>query len=337
MLILVLAYLAGTVGASFLRQQILLFPVSSSKPHTASKAAALEDIPQDQDEFSDILVRNIFEAQRKEVEIAPLPLAPPPENEIVTEEPKVKEEAVAITSLKLSLSGTMLSSNYAFAFISAKGNLRNYTIFSVGDCFRPKTVRADPTCNSTSVKIFSIEDRKVILLHQGRKEILFMETTAADKAQAAAFVPAPAHRPAPVRPARVQPKPARIIPKKVKPRSIPKFKSPEPAAPEGNSFHFQREWVDEQLANFNKLLNDARVVPTTKKGKTLFMFKFIKPESIFQKLGLAQNDIILEINGFRVDTLPKALKLLETLQSEREIVLKIEREEKPVVFRYYID
>ena len=49
------------------------------------------------------------------------------------------------------------------------------------------------------------------------------------------------------------------------------------------------------------------------------------------------NDIILKINGFLVDSVAKALRLMEVLQSEREITLKVEREGKPVQFHYYID
>ena len=38
-----------------------------------------------------------------------------------------------------------------------------------------------------------------------------------------------------------------------------------------------------------------------------------------------------------IDSVPKALKLLEALQSEREINLKIEREGQPIEFIYFID
>ena len=38
-----------------------------------------------------------------------------------------------------------------------------------------------------------------------------------------------------------------------------------------------------------------------------------------------------------VDSVGKALRLMEVLQSEREITLKVEREGKPVQFHYYID
>ena len=104
-----------------------------------------------------------------------------------------------------------------------------------------------------------------------------------------------------------------------------------------NTFHFERVWVDEQLADFGQLLNDARVIPTKKDGQPYFMFQYIKKESIYEQLGLKPKDIILKINGFVVDTVDKALKLLEVLQSEREIALMVEREGNPVKFHYYID
>jgi len=52
---------------------------------------------------------------------------------------------------------------------------------------------------------------------------------------------------------------------------------------------------------------------------------------------LKTNEIIREINGLLVDTVGKALRLLEVLQSEREISLKVEREGEPIQFQYYID
>ena len=112
--------------------------------------------------------------------------------------------------------------------------------------------------------------------------------------------------------------------------------TPTPAKSE-NTFHFERVWVDEQLTDFGQLLNDARVIPTKKDGQPCFMFQYIKKDSIYEQLGLKPKDIILEINGFVVDTIDKALKLLEVLQSEREIALMVEREGNPVKFHYYID
>ena len=103
------------------------------------------------------------------------------------------------------------------------------------------------------------------------------------------------------------------------------------------TYHFKRVWVDEQLADFEKLMNDVLIIPTKKDDKSYFMFQYIREESIYEQLGLKPNDIILEINGFLVDTVENALKLLELLQSGREIVLMVEREGKPIKFFYYIN
>jgi hypothetical protein len=54
--------------------------------------------------------------------------------------------------------------------------------------------------------------------------------------------------------------------------------SPSTTAKSENNFHFERVWVDEQLADFGQLLNDARVIPTKKDGKPYFMFQYIKKE-----------------------------------------------------------
>ena len=62
--------------------------------------------------------------------------------------------------------------------------------------------------------------------------------------------------------------------------------SPSTTAKSENTFHFERVWVDEQLADFGQLLNDARVIPTKKDGQPYFMFQYIKKESIYEQLGL---------------------------------------------------
>ena len=47
--------------------------------------------------------------------------------------------------------------------------------------------------------------------------------------------------------------------------------------------------------------------------------------------------MIVQINGFTVDSLPKALKLFEALQLEEKITLRIKREGQLTDFQYFID
>jgi len=221
----------------------------------------------------------------------------------------------------------------SFAFISKKDSLHKYVIYGIGECFNAETVQRDKDCMPDSVKVMGIKDRWVLIRYQGKKQALWMVSavTVGEKVPAAVRSKKAQIQTVPV------PKAAGlVVTSKEKGVSKNSF-SPEVPLKDENTFHFQRVWVDEQLKNFEQLLNDARVVPTKKGGKSYFMFQYIKNESIYEKLGLKQNDIILDINGFLVDTIGKALKLLEILQSEHEIAIKIERKGKPVQFHYYID
>jgi len=102
-------------------------------------------------------------------------------------------------------------------------------------------------------------------------------------------------------------------------------------------FRFKRAHVNQQLANLNALLNDARVIPIEQDGKPWFIFDFVREGSIYEKLGLKNKDVIVQINGFTVDSLPKALKLFEALQLEEKITLRIKREGQLTDFQYFID
>ncbi len=69
-----------------------------------------------------------------------------------------------------------------------------------------------------------------------------------------------------------------------------------------------------------QLLNDARVIPIEQDGKPWFIFDFVREGSIYEKLGLKNKDVIVQINGFTVDSPPKRqLKLLKPLQLEEKI------------------
>ena len=102
-------------------------------------------------------------------------------------------------------------------------------------------------------------------------------------------------------------------------------------------FRLKRAYVNQQLANLNALLNDARVIPIEQDGKPWFIFDFVREGSIYEKLGLKNKDVIVQINGFTVDSLPKALKLFEALQLEEKITLRIKREGQLTDFQYFID
>ncbi len=328
-------YLMGSLGGELLYWQILNIPVSSIAPASHVSTSISPDQDQKRERFQIITDRNVFDAQKTEVYV------PPPEPEPVPEQeekaPEINDQ-IEPTKLQIALTGTMIyGKGSSFAFISQQSNLNQYNIYQIGDCFHPQTVKRDKECNEDSVKVLEITDRRVVILHRGKKQALWMQ-------ESKGFEASPK-----VRKNTVSKSSALIVPAPDKPKAVSKKKSSKkkkkkkniraPGIPDQNqrSFNFERIWVDEQLEQFDQLLMDARVVPTKKGEKTFFMFQFIKDESIYRKLGLQTNDIILEVNGYTVDSVAKALKLLEALQSEREISLKIEREGQPIDFSYFID
>ena len=316
--------------STWLHHEVLSLSDSTPGRYTIATKNLPIDSGKAEDSFSVILERNVFNAQKNELE---LPDEPPPDLVLKTTEIE-GDGMVEQTSLALALTGTMIyGPKTSFAFISKKNNLQNYVIFGIGDCFNANTIQHDDECTEVSVKVLEIKDRWVLLLHNGKKQALWMRNTlpAAKKADVTAKSNKTQES------ASNNLKSAALIVSPQEKSASENTPSTSTTAKSENTFHFERVWVDEQLADFGQLLNDARVIPTKKDGQPYFMFQYIKKESIYEQLGLKPKDIILEINGFVVDTVDKALKLLEVLQSEREIALMVEREGNPVKFHYYID
>jgi len=320
--------MGGSLLSTWLQKEVLSISVSPPESYQIQTEKLPIDSGKSIKSFEVILERNIFNAQKTEIELPPLL----PEPEIIAPE-TTDEEAVEHTRLAIALAGTMIyGAKSSFAFISKKDSLHKYVIYGIGECFDAKTILREKECGSESVKLLDIKDRWVLILYKETKQALWMVSPVSEEEVSAA-----------VQPKNVQPKTkvtqkttALVVPPKEK--AVTKNSALPSIPAEGeNTFHFQRVWVDEQLENFGQLLNDARIVPTMKDEKPYFMFQYIKENSIYEKLGLKPNDIILEINGFLVDTVGKALRLLEVLQSEREISLKVEREGEPVKFHYYVD
>ena len=324
------SYIGGSLLSTWLHHEVLSLSVSNYSRNAITTETLTIDPGKSEDSFKVILERNVFNAKKNEVT---LPDELSSDLAVKTIE-TVEEGMVEQTSLALALTGTMIyGPNTSFAFISKKSNLKNYVIFGIGDCFSVNTIKHDDECPKGSVKVIEIKDRWVLLIHNGKKQALWMKNSLPTaKISDVAVISNRKEE----NTSKYKKNTALIVSPQEKSASE-NTHSPSTTAKSENTFHFERVWVDEQLADFGQLLNDARVIPTKKDGKPYFMFQYIKKESIYEQLGLKPKDIILEINGFIVDTVDKALKLLEVLQSEREIALIVERGGDPVKFHYYID
>lgn len=152
--------------STWLHHQVLSLSDSSSGKYSIATERLPIDPGKAEKYFEVILERNIFNAQKTEIEES---LEPPEDLTILAPETG-EEEAVERTSLALALAGTMIyGAKSSFAFISKKDNLHNYVIFGTGECFNASTIQRDQECSPESVKILEIKDRWVLILHDGKK------------------------------------------------------------------------------------------------------------------------------------------------------------------------
>ena len=300
-----------------------------------------------------IQVEKIAAKEKEEEKTPPREIvkAPPPMPAPFTE--PISEGS--INQLELELRGTIVAkypqSSYSFI---AKKNEKNEKILATGDCFSLMDLKKNRDCPPDSLKLIKVMNRKVALLKDGMEEWLIMEEPGATiteltRAEEKKQIPEPvlqAKTESRASPLKTNPKPQLKPKPKSKPESdvkkvviLPESNriSGAPISADQETFHLQREWVDEQLSDFAKILQDARVVPVTIDQQTFFQFKFIKKGSMYEVLGLKKNDIILSINETMIDNVTKAMGLLQKLQSEREIALMVKREESEKILRYYIN
>jgi general secretion pathway protein C len=110
-----------------------------------------------------------------------------------------------------------------------------------------------------------------------------------------------------------------------------------PISSEGNTFTIDEAEIDKALENLPLLLTQARAVPYFKDGVSVGLRLFaIKSDSMYEKLGLRNGDILKSVNGNSLGDLTQAMKLFETLKQERNIAVKIERAMEDKEFRYEI-
>jgi len=142
-------------------------------------------------------------------------------------------------------------------------------------------------------------------------------------------------------------KPQKTSKKDGQPKRVAKKKSQQNLATEekpvaqtnnGNDYYLRAEEVEKHISDFPKLLNQAKVIPYIKNGKSEgYTIKYIEKGSLYEKLGLKNFDIIQKVNGQEIDSMEKAILLFTTLKNEREITINILRSNQPMSLSYHIN
>jgi general secretion pathway protein C len=104
-------------------------------------------------------------------------------------------------------------------------------------------------------------------------------------------------------------------------------------------FSIDRKEVDRTLENMSQVLTEARCVPNIEGGRPAGFRCFqIVPGSIYDKLGLKDNDVICGINGEPVNDISKAVNFLTELRNgARQIQICVSRNGKQMNLVYDIN
>lgn len=105
-----------------------------------------------------------------------------------------------------------------------------------------------------------------------------------------------------------------------------------------NEFVIDKEQFSDLLTDLGPLLSSARVVPNFE-GGVIDGYKIfaIRSNSLYEKIGLQNGDIIDAINGNKIETPDKALMLFQQLKSEEHFDLSIRRDGSALSFSYDLE
>jgi type II secretion system protein C len=100
-----------------------------------------------------------------------------------------------------------------------------------------------------------------------------------------------------------------------------------------NKIVVSRETFNEYVKNFNKIWQNIGIIKSSKG----YLITYIKPNSIFEKIGLKKGDILLEVNGRKLRNDADAWDLYRHAREFDSFEIKILRNNKEKVLYYEMD
>lgn len=213
---------------------------------------------------------------------------PPPsiDTSVEINDEGLKDDLPVAGNINYKLVGTVVSSIEKYSLAILIDNGTNTTgVYSVGDQLQDAVI--------TSI------ERKRMYYKRGKKiEYLDLEEEHKEKAP------------------RFQPAPAAVAP--------PSGEGISKIA-EGKYVVSQSE-LEKTLTNLNDVAMQARIVPNFEGGKANgFKIFNIKANSIYEKIGLKNGDVIQKINGFEINSPDKAFEVYQKLKDSKAINIEINR------------
>jgi general secretion pathway protein C len=202
------------------------------------------------------------------------------------------------TELRLKLWGTVTGNDTEARAVIEDQLKREQNLYTVDDTIQ-------------EAKIKSIERERVILTVNGQDEVLEMEKLVASAASAGARRPTPAKR------------------------------KPNPAATKAaarRNIRLKRAEIDEAMSDLSSVMRQAKIRPYYSGGRPQgISITRIRRNSIFSKLGLRSGDVIMGVNGQRIQSVDDAMKFYQNLTDGDALALQIKRRGRPQTLSYQIE
>jgi Type II secretory pathway, component PulC len=117
------------------------------------------------------------------------------------------------------------------------------------------------------------------------------------------------------------------------PSGLPSLKELLSGSLNQNTYTVNRNELLEITSNPYKMFSDIDLVPTPKG----FMFKSVKPGSLFAQMGIKPGDILLSINNESLNSPEDAFRILGTLRNSQSFSVKIIRDNKEITLYYKVE
>jgi general secretion pathway protein C len=102
-------------------------------------------------------------------------------------------------------------------------------------------------------------------------------------------------------------------------------------------YQIDRSEVEQAMQNLNQLFTQMRAVPHFEEGRANgFRLFAIRRDSVFERIGLKNGDIVTAINGTPLTDPAKAMELIQQLKDERRIAVEVVRNRQPTTLTYEI-
>ena len=108
---------------------------------------------------------------------------------------------------------------------------------------------------------------------------------------------------------------------------------------DGAQVKANRQWMNKVLTNnLKQTLEDARATPNFAGGRIKgFKMVEISPGSVYEKIGLQEQDVVLSINGHDLNDAVKAIQTLNALKTSSKIYMKVLRNNEVITITMDIE